>query len=54
MGLARSDEQAAIGAERDGLGPHAGQLNLNPRGGEDLVGWRVVTVRPDLANVVSG
>ena len=54
VGLARCDDQPAVGAERDGLGPHARQLHLNARGGQDLIGRRVVTVRPGLPDSFTG
>ena len=52
--LAGRDEQPAIRAERDALRPHAGQLDLKARGRKDLIDGCVVTVRPDLADGLTG
>ena len=48
--LAGRDEQPAVGTERDGLRPHARQLDLSACGGEDLISGCIVAVWADLTH----
>jgi len=52
--LARGHQQLSVGAERQRLGPHARQFDLQPRRREHLVGRVVVAVRPHAPDVVAG
>ena len=52
--LARRHQQPSVGAQRQRLRPHAGQLDLQPDRREDLVGRREIAVRPNAANGVLG
>jgi hypothetical protein len=54
MRLATGCQEATVGAEGKGLGPHTRQLDLKSGGGEELIGRGVVAVRADSADSLLG